>query len=283
MTIAVFCVVVLGFVRWADRIARLGRLGTTVDKIEAAAARALRERAGRPTLGARIATQPATGVPVHAAEIGYVQRIDVARLQRLAEQREARITVAALPGTFAAPGQVLAFVDAASEQLADPENGNDAIAEAFVIGGDRTYDEDPRFGLVVLAETASRALSPAVNDPGTAIDIIGTLVRLFALWAGASDRDGAQSDWEYDRVAVPEIAVEDMFDDAFNAIARDGAGTLEVGIRLLKGLQALAGLGDEAMRATAVDHARYVVRHAELALQLPEDLARLHATAEWAR
>lgn len=53
------------------------------------------------------------------------------------------------------------------------------IARAFLIGDERTFDDDPRFGLVVLSEIASRALSPAVNDPGTAIDIIGTFVRLF--------------------------------------------------------------------------------------------------------
>ena len=42
----------------------------------------------------------------------------------------------------------------------------EAIAATFVIGGSRVFDQDPRFGLLVLSEIASRALSPAVNDPG---------------------------------------------------------------------------------------------------------------------
>ena len=57
------------------------------------------------------------------------------------------------------------------------------MVRAFIVGDDRTFREDPRFGLVTLAEIAARALSPAVNDVGTAIDIVGTFVRLLARWA----------------------------------------------------------------------------------------------------
>jgi uncharacterized membrane protein len=53
------------------------------------------------------------------------------------------------------------------------------MRKAFVIGDMRYFDEDPRFGLTL---PASRALSPAVNDPGTAIQIISSYVRLFSLW-----------------------------------------------------------------------------------------------------
>ena len=60
----------------------------------------------------------------------------------------------------------------------EDEDVHKAVAEAFTIGAERTFDQDPRFGLCVLAEIASRALSPAVNDPGTAIDVIGRAVRL---------------------------------------------------------------------------------------------------------
>lgn len=93
------------------------------------------------------------------------------------------------------------------------------------------------------SEIARRALSPAVNDPGTAIDVVGTLLRLFVLWnepASAADDDALK----FDRVEVPEIAVRDMFDDAFTAIARDGAGMVEVAIRLQKALHSLATIGD---------------------------------------
>jgi uncharacterized membrane protein len=87
----------------------------------------------------------------------------------------------------------------------------------------RYFDEDPRFGLITLSEIASRALSPAVNDPGTAIQIISSYVRLFSLWAEPLDSKKTEKK-PYDRVAVPELTIEDLFEDAFRPLARDGAG-----------------------------------------------------------
>jgi uncharacterized membrane protein len=51
ITLGVFAWVVLTFVRWVDKIARLGRLGATIDKVEAAAANALARRRRSPNLG----------------------------------------------------------------------------------------------------------------------------------------------------------------------------------------------------------------------------------------
>ncbi len=66
-----------------------------------------------------------------------------------------------------------------------------------------------------------------------------------------------------------------MFDDAFTAIARDGAGAVEVtGGRLQKAFESLASVGDEAMRGAALRHSRMALARAENVLQLPEDLQR---------
>ncbi|MFD2110387.1 DUF2254 domain-containing protein [Thiorhodococcus fuscus] len=274
---AVFSIVILTFLRWVDRIARLGRLGMTIDVVEKATADALKRRRDAPTLQG-VAKRPydPVGKAVFATRVGYVQHVDIAALQACAEKGQGRIVVTALPGTFAAPGQALACVS-------DSPDGNTAIdceqvIQSFLIGDDRTFQEDPRFGLVVLSEIAGRALSPAVNDPGTAIDVIGTFVRLFVLW----NDSGAQEEGEapkYDRVEVPELAVRDLFDDAFTAIARDGAGTVEVAVRLQKALRSLALIGDSAMRGAAAYHGRLALARTEQALNLPEDAATVRAVA----
>ncbi|MCA9419651.1 MAG: DUF2254 domain-containing protein, partial [Nitrospira sp.] len=226
LTLVVFAVVIVIFVKWVDNIARLGRLGTTIDKVEKAAQKALQRRRVAPNLGGvPVGLAPERGQAIYSESIGYVHRIDVPTLQTCAEKADVRITVSALPGTFAAPGRALAYVTPQPRRLS--EDDTKKIAKAFLIGQDRTFDEDPRFSLIVLSEIASRALSPAVNDPGTAIDIIGTLVRLFALW-GKPLEEGDISPSKYHRVEVPEISLNDMFDDAFSAISRDGAGTVEV-------------------------------------------------------
>jgi hypothetical protein len=51
------------------------------------------------------------------------------------------------------------------------EDEETRLSSAFLVGPDRSFKQDPRFGMIVLSEIASRALSPGVNDPGTAIDV----------------------------------------------------------------------------------------------------------------
>jgi len=270
LTLAVLAMVIVTFLRWVDSIARLGRLGGTIDKVEAATADALQRRRCAPTLGGT-STGPHhnKGLAVNSGSVGYVQRIDVPALQAFAEKSTLRITVAALPGSFSAPGKALAYVSADSGSLQDVNT--EQIEKAFVMGNDRKFDEDPRFGLIVLSEIASRALSPAVNDPGTAIDIIGRFVRLFALWSKPVAHDNEQA-CLYNRVAVPTILLDDLFDDAFTAIARDGAGSIEVVIRLQKAFQSLASIDDTGIRDVAIKHAQLSLARAEKALELPEDL-----------
>ncbi len=270
LTLFVFAVVILTFVKWVDCIARLGRLGNTVDKVESATAKAFKARRRAPALGgvpgrARLDG----GVAVYGDVVGYVQRVDVANLQELAEEADLRLGIAALPGTFSTPGQPLAYIIGEERDYTKADTAR--VRAAFKIGHDRTFDGDPRFGLVALSEIGSRALSPAVNDPGTAIDIIGTLVRLFLLWDKPVDDDD-DGPCKYDRVEVPELDINDMFDDAFMAIARDGAGSVEVGTRLQKAFLALTRAEHRDMREAARKHSVLAMARAELALDLPGDL-----------
>lgn len=270
--LAVFAIVIFTFQHWVDRIARLGRVGEIIDKVENATAEALQRRLESPTLkGATINSLSATGDTVLADTVGYLQRVDMLTLQTCAQASGCRIALAVLPGSFITQGRVLAYVrsDSRSRFNFDPSK----IVKAFVVGKQRTFTEDPRFGLVVLSQIAARALSPAVNDPGTAIDIIGVIVRLLFPWRQA--RDPRQSEIFYDRIEVPEISVADMFDDAFIAIERDGRSAVEVSTRLLKALASLAGLDNQPMRQAARHHAQRVLNYAETALTLAEDLEAL--------
>lgn len=280
LTIIVFALVIITFLRWVDRIARLGRLATTIDKVEKATADAMQRLRCAPT-GVDISggLPQDAGQAIYASSIGYVQRVDLDELQMVAEENGFHILVTALPGAFSAPGRAVAYVTSGSVNLS--KNDKKQIANAFQIGNDRTFDKDPRFGLVALSEIASRALSPAVNDPGTAIAIIGALVRLFVLWSEPIEEDDKQP-VKYDRVAVPEISLEDMFDDAFTSIARDGAGIIEVVVRLQKAFESLASTGVNSLRKAAMRHARRARVRAENALAAPHDLEVLQKVSEFA-
>ncbi|MGR7921148.1 DUF2254 domain-containing protein [Zobellella denitrificans] len=280
ITVLILAMVIVTFVGWVDRIARLGRLGNTIEKVEAVTAASLRRRRAHPTLrGLPVEEGSPVGRAIYSVQIGYVQRIDIAALQACAQATRLRIRVAALPGAFVAPGRPLAYVSTDTGEAADIDE--DRINRAFQIGTHREFDDDPRFGLIVLAEIAGRALSPAVNDPGTAIGIIGSLVRLFALWVEPAEVGGLD-DIEYDRVAVPELSLQDMVDDAFTVMARDGAGTIEVAGRLQKALAALAAMGDAGLRQAAIRHSHLALARAEAVPIQPHELALLRMLAAFA-
>jgi uncharacterized membrane protein len=73
--------------------------------------------------------------------------------------------------------QVKAF---ASIQLAPTLSAIAAQGRALVTGPERTFHQDPLFAFRLLADIGLRALSPAVNDPATAVQVLDTMQSLLA-------------------------------------------------------------------------------------------------------
>lgn len=280
MILMTFAVVIVTFVRWVDSIARLGRLGTTIETVEAAATQALERRRLSPTLGGQAVLDEdrdtVRGKPLLTAKVGYIQHIEMEALQHIAHDDGLKITVASLPGSFISPGKPLAFLEGDDSEI-DAEL-HEELVEAFLIGDERTFDEDPRFGLIALSEIAARALSPGVNDPGTAIAIVGTMVRLFASWARPLG-DDEKTEILFDRVYVPELSCDELFSDAFTAIARDGAEIVEVGVRLQKAFLALTQLESAELTQVAKSQSESAFLRAEKALSMASDLEKVKTLA----
>jgi uncharacterized membrane protein len=275
VTILVILLIVATLLRWIDYLLRLGRVGETTEEVEEAGTAAMKARKKRPNLGGTPwddpEALPANAQPVYSSQIGYVQHVDVSAVSNRAQQFEARIYLGALPGTFVDLKRPLAWITGAKGDM-EPAS----IASAFTVAGERSFDQDPRFGLCVLAEIASRALSPGLNDPGTAIDVIGRGVRIMSIWAEA---DETQVEPAYPHVFVPSIAVSDLFDDLFVPIARDGASIAEVQIRLQKAFAALTRADDKRFRQNAVRHSRLALERAEAAMSSSYDIERVRAAA----
>lgn len=272
VTVLVVALVVLAILRWIEHLSRMGSVDETIAQVELRARRSLARQRAAPSLGARPLPGPAAvpqdAGPVASKRGGYVQFVDMAGLSALAKDGEAEIYVVAAPGTFLVTGTPLAHVlpaDAVSEA---------AVRAAFEVAEVRSFDQDARFALVVLSEIASRALSPGLNDPGTAIDVIGRLERLLAECAPADD------EIRYPRLWAPAVGADDLVGDAFDAIARDGAGMIEVMRRLIHALNTLRG-GTDAALANAAEHMVHrVLAHAEGRLALDEDKQGLRALAQ---
>ncbi|KPQ30002.1 MAG: putative membrane protein (DUF2254) [Marinobacter excellens HL-55] len=205
-------------------------------------------------------------------------------LQSTAESFNCHLMVTALPGTFVHANRPLIRITRETAGCIDardrpePDALSGSLVSAFTISSNRTFEDDPRFGLLALSEIADKALSLGINDPGTAINVIGTFVRLFTLWQTPPEPQNLQAT-TYDRVWVPELMTDDLFDDAFTAIARDGAGMVEVSIRLQKAFRALAETGDTQMAEAAKKHSRRALSHSEVALTLSDDIDLVRAEA----
>jgi uncharacterized membrane protein len=277
-TLAVILLIVIQLLRWIDYLSRVGRVGQIIDMVEQEAMRAMANRIEHPCLGGRPLHDPANDVPVdariiEASEVGYVQHVDTQALAKLTDEHGGDVYILALPGIFVDRARPLARVRgiAADDAL-------EQIRDAFTIGKHRSYFQDPRFGLCVLAEIASRALSPGVNDPGTAIDVIGRGVRVLSEWR-RYDLDRADADAKCPRVRVGPLDTDDLFDDFFRPIARDGADNVEVHIRLQKALFTLATRGSPQMRDAALRHSALALVRAEATLIVEEDKETLRQHA----
>ncbi len=282
LTLLVFALVILTFVRWVDSIARLGRMSSTIEKVENATHKAMKKFKSAPTQKAlSVYEETFEGHAVYVSSVGYIQYIDIEKIQKWAERHSARVRVKHLPGKLINTNEPVAYIQVdKSERTESEQAGVDKqeVINAFHIGRERLFDFDPRFGLVVLSEIASRALSPAVNDPGTSINILSSLTRLFTFWSEpVEDKDIAPI--IYNRVEVPEISLQNMFDDAFTGIARDGAGLVEVGVMLQKCLTALTKCNHSQMKAAANRHSQSALNRAEQTIQLKDDFEKIKSIA----
>ncbi len=268
ITIGVIVLIVITILIWIEHLSGLGRVGETASRVETQATKAIRRCEQHPWLDANqlngLADIPADASAVSADKIGYIQHIDVDALNKWATEHNVKVYISSLPGAFVYKDQPLVWLSGGN---AEPDK---KLFNAFSIGDYRSFDQDPRFGVIVLAEIASKALSPAINDPGTAIEIIGRGIRVLSNWPPES----CKSEVKYTHVWAPEVELDDLFDDFFTSIARDGAANIEVQIRLQKAFLALAGYG-VAFKRCARKHAAAALARAELAISYQPDIALL--------
>jgi uncharacterized membrane protein len=269
--------------RWIDHLSKLGRVGETIDRVENAVIEAINQRVQWPYLGG-VAYPPDRVLPTSSRTLssdqtGYVQHIDVKALGLIAKEHSVRLYLEILPGSFVHVGMPLVHIVAVSgESISEGSVAADKVLAALTIDVRRTFEHDPRFGLSVLSEIASRALSPAVNDPGTAIDVIGRGVRTLTCW-GRPQRSTPEHDPGCDLVYLRGLTVEDLFDDFFSPISRDGAGLLEVNIRLLKALISLSQITPELFRQACIKHADLLLVRADATLLLQYEKDQLLSLA----
>jgi uncharacterized membrane protein len=159
------------------------------------------------------------------------------------------------------------------------------LREAIQLGPARTMQEDLAFGIRQLSDIALRALSPAVNDPTTAYEVVvhlGAILRELLLRdlppITISDQEGR---W---LVRPHEFTHADYVNRAFDQIRQAGVSQTAVAITLLATLGMLTSevqATDLADRAVPLQkQAHLILAGCKAACPLPEDLEQVYAAAQ---
>ena len=148
------------------------------------------------------------------------------------------------------------------------------VRRLAVLGDVRTYDQDPRFGLLVLSQIGSKALSPGVNDTGTAIDVLNRSARILSLYKDETSADGPP---KFPRMYIRPLDPVDLILDALAGIARDGAADVEVQQRLQRIIAGLMQHPDDGLCEAAGTLGREFLDRANAAISWEPDRARLDA------
>jgi len=118
---------------------------------------------------------PASRVITYEGDPGVVQAIDTAALTKMAVRARCTIEVVPQVGDFVAIHDALFRLYGGAGAIASNE-----LLDHIVLGRERTLEQDPAFAFRIIVDIASKALSPAINDPTTAVlalDQIHNLLR----------------------------------------------------------------------------------------------------------
>ena len=127
----------------------------------------------RPPAGMPSRSEPnPSEVAISSDESGYIRFIDTQRLIALAKHYHVKHPCAAAGGPLRAGGSTAAY--GLKGQAAHAE-GSAELRAAFDFGPTRTLQQDVEFGVLQIVDIALKAISPAVNDPTTAISCVDQL------------------------------------------------------------------------------------------------------------
>jgi len=186
-----------------------------------------------------------TGVAVLSSVSGYIRFIDGKRLLELAKSNRITVSVLRRVGHFVPAGVPLMTVS--KEHRLTPDLIV-ALCASFDIGPTRTLQQDVEFGILQIVDIALKAISPAVNDPTTAITCVDQLSRILICFAGREQPDtDLFNPPGVLRVSIPWLGLERLVDSAFEQIRSYATKDVAVSLRILR---ALADIG-----ATVPDHA----------------------------
>ncbi|QQM39754.1 DUF2254 domain-containing protein [Streptomyces liliifuscus] len=212
---------------------------------------------------------PETARFAHHGRAGVLRDVDIVRLVRMARQSGVVLRLVPRIGDFVVPGTPVFAVHGGPATKALR-----ALSFQVSVGAERTFHQDLGFGLRQLSDIALRALSPAVNDPTTAVQAVDRIVQFLSSVArrplGAllhRDRRGAV------RLVQPVPGWTELVDLGFTEIRGCAVSSPQVTRRLLAGLDDLLAAVPEDRRAPLVRHRTLLTQAVERTVPQAADRA----------
>jgi uncharacterized membrane protein len=219
---------------------------------------------------------PAWAVAIPAARSGYLQTVQPDRLLAWARSQRLIILLKVRVGEHVVVGTTFAWVWTMSPELpaGDPAQARLEVDGAVRIGFERTLEQDAALGIRQLVDMACKALSPAVNDPYTAVQAVDHLSVIFCALAVRPLGDWVTADSEGAAVIVPGRRFGDYLATMCGLIRRNGSAEPTVALALLRLLENCAAVlsTDRARWLALSDQAGLIRQDAARAISQPADL-----------
>lgn len=205
---------------------------------------------------------------------GYMRRICLTDLQKIARQHDLQVEILVEAGAFAVKGTPLMRL------TTDPQEDEALVKqllECFELSEEEVVMEDYEQGVKQLTEIALKALSPGINDPGTATKAIDFLTILFINKMQGEDRDCLLDEEHNLRVIEKNVPLDELLHRYLSPVRTYGKGDLHINLRLLRCLQNLLNQrNSHAYEAVLAKHALAVVYDADKNIQNLIDRSKLN-------
>jgi uncharacterized membrane protein len=210
---------------------------------------------------------------VRSPRSGYVQAVERGSLSRLAATRDLTVLIDVEIGNYLLPGQVTMRVWPSTSMTSELEQ---ELWDSLVMGMERTPRQDLKHGIIELMDIAVKALSPSINDPTTAVNVIQRLaeVLLDLSWRDCGPAVEGDSNGKV-RLIVRRPSLTDVTNLAFNQIRHYGVSNPSVAIVLIETLAELAALAPDAARPSFSGQLHAIIASAREQVTDPGDVARI--------
>jgi len=210
------------------------------------------------------------GQTVRSRAGGVVLAFDIAGLVDLARRSDAVIELVPQVGDFVAKGDPL-FRVFGGAGAADEER----LYERIALGAERTIEQDPAFPFRIIVDVATKALSPAINDPTTAVLGLDQLHHLLrSVGARKLDTGLVRDGGLRPRLVYRTPDWEDFVELAVTEIRQFGESSIQVSRRLRAMLEDLIAALPAERRPPLQDELASLQRSCARAFHDPEDRLR---------